>query len=329
MLRLCHTFFETYSDCFFVSQIETQQITIMSGAARAAQLHYWSLTRKRIGTRFLGLDHAGNVLLYPSYRSTWFGGWVPVTMSFQTNRPQTMLMEDGYPMHHKSSLKLQQTVQARQQEREKLRMQRIEAKIKRGMQQSQSSSAAGGSLGQEDVVEEEDDIAFIQRVARDCSEPTFVKRFLRVNRLLTKAYMTVYYSLWAFGVYVAFRCYKSFKAWLNPPARNGLENLEQKLMYYPNCIRDLLDEYLLSTAPVQYVLEALNDNLFAPAKDALSPQLARFRIGWASHHERERQRQADHEAWENEMEVRTSQRRVWWERSMISLLLAIIFICFL
>jgi hypothetical protein len=296
----------------------------MSGAARAAQLHYWSLTRKRIGTRFLGLDHAGNVLLYPSYRSTWFGGWVPVTMSFQTNRPRTMLMEDGYPMHHKSSVKLQQTVQVRQQEREKARMERIEAKIKRGMQQ-QSAKDAGAA----DEDEVEDDIAFIQRVARDCSEPTFVKRFLRVNRLATNLYMSLYYSLWACGFYIGLRCYRAFKAWLNPPARTGLENLEQKLMYYPTCISGLIDEYFLSTAPVQYILELICEHLWTPAKDSISPQLARFQIRWASQHERERQRQLDQEVWKQEREVLISQRRVWWERSMISLLLAIIFICFL
>lgn len=322
----------------------------MSAASQAAQLHYWSLTKKKIGTKFLGLDRAGNVLLFPAYRTSWFGGWFPVTLAYENLRKGTLFLEDGHPMHHKSSKKLQYLVLAKQKEREQLVVKNLEEKIraslkeaseattteanteKAGESQTEGGSPSPSQKPKPETPEVLDEAQYLTNVLKDFSKDRFMKKYLRVNRLVTWTYLFVYWSLWAAAGYVTLCAYWAFKGWLNPPARRGLNNIETKLLYYPNCLIELFDEYLL--APIEgtelgrQLIDCVKERV-AAAKDSISPYFASWEIRWAKHHEKQLK------AKEHEMELlklareRDEQRKLWWERSLISLLLAIITICFM
>jgi len=301
-----------------------------SGAAQAARLHYWSLTRKRIGSRFLGLDQAGNVLFYPSYRRSAPGGWFPVTLAFQTNRPQTMLMEDGYPMHYRSTQKLQAMFLQRTRERAVLKAEAMKEQIKRELSpQDEAGETSAAASPTSAGMEEEDDITVMQAFLKDCSSPSFLRQHLRVNRLTTALYHALYYGLWLCGGAFALSVYRRFKAWLNPPARNGLENLEAKLMYYPDIVYDALDTYILQTEPFQAAQDWFQETCLLPVKGEVSRVLEPYAVKWAVRH-RKAQKAVEDETLRNaEAAEQAAARKVWWQRSMISLLLAIIFVCLL
>eukprot|EP00758_Cryptobia_borreli_P009034 Tbor_TRINITY_DN5441_c4_g2::TRINITY_DN5441_c4_g2_i1::g.25455::m.25455 len=56
---------------------------------------------------------------------------------------------------------------------------------------------------------------------------------LRLNRLVTWSYKTIYYSLILSGGLMLLILYHRFKYWLNPAARQGLDNIERQALVYP------------------------------------------------------------------------------------------------
>lgn len=71
------------------------------------------------------------------------------------------------------------------------------------------------------------------------------KHLFRLNRFVTWAYKGVYYASWAlFGVFMVV-LYTRFKWWLNPPARQGLERIEDDWLWYPaGAVFWLLDTFV-------------------------------------------------------------------------------------
>ena len=59
------------------------------------------------------------------------------------------------------------------------------------------------------------------------------KHLFRLNRFVTWTYKAVYYLVWAALGVMGVVAYTRFKYWLNPPARQGLEKIEEEWLKYP------------------------------------------------------------------------------------------------
>lgn len=215
--------------------------------------HFWGLTRYRILPMFLGLDYAGNVIFFPSYRTQRFGGWTAVTLGAPGSGSGNLLtsdmsgvnvLEDGYPMHYKASKKLQAYVL---EEKKKWTAQKEKEAKKRAEEAAARQEGGGGGEkegGTPSVGTPADAAAFgydSEQQFRDmlairCSNPKFYSRRLRISPLATFTYKCFYFYLWAVLVSLIVQGYLLFRAWVNPPARAGLKSIEEHVLHVPRLL---------------------------------------------------------------------------------------------
>lgn len=233
------------------------------------EAHFWSLTRYRILPRFLGLDLAGNVIFFPSYRKQTFGGWTAVTFGAPGGTPflssdmsAVNVLEDGHPLHYRASRKLQSFVaeerrrwQAKADLAKKKEAEAAAAQAKgktaeagQKMQEAAAAGAAavtnaarrqpefGAELKPEHLANYDSEQQFRDMLAIKCSQPRFSVSHLRVNRLATFCYKCFYFYLWAVLVSLIVQGYLMFRAWVNPPAREGLKNIEEHVLHFPRLL---------------------------------------------------------------------------------------------
>ncbi|CAJ1009444.1 hypothetical protein Q4I28_004758 [Leishmania naiffi] len=308
--------------------------------------HFWSLTRYRILPRFLGLDFAGNVIFFSAHRRQTFGGWTAVTLGapgstnsgfLSSDMSAVNVLEDGYPLHYKASRKLQAFVS---QERRRWQMKQAEAMAAAAKTKADSQAAAEAtkSTGEtaksgkpisieippEHAASYDGDQQFRDMLAIKCSQPRFYTSQLRISRLATITYKCIYFYLWAVLISLIVQGYLMFRAWVNPPAREGLKNIEEHVLHIPRllfsgCVYGLV--WLVRTAqpvidPVVYFLTenfpqvnwgaASAENLASRAQhlaDDAHPKAKERKL-------KEMQRQLQTEA----------ERRTWWTRVLILLL---------
>eukprot|EP00796_Vickermania_ingenoplastis_P010480 gene10480-7285_t len=199
-------------------------------AKNLMESHFWSLARYRIGTRFLGLDYAGNVIFYRAYRKQSFGGWAAVTLGapgaagiFNSDTTAANVLEDGYPMHYKASQRLQRFVMKEKSAWEKAKLAKPDA----------------GAAGKEAAFVADDydsDQRFRDVLILKCSHPKFFSQTLRLSPLTTTIYKCCYFYLWLVVIAFIFQGYLSFRNWVNPPARKGLMNLEEHALHIPRLL---------------------------------------------------------------------------------------------
>ncbi|KPI82947.1 hypothetical protein ABL78_8033 [Leptomonas seymouri] len=330
--------------------------------------HFWSLTRYRILPHFLGLDLAGNVIFYPSYRKQTFGGWTAVTLGAPGSASNAFLssdmsalnvLEDGHPLHYKASRKLQSFVA------EERRRWKIKSELEKKKQVEEATAAAKGKMAEAAHKAKESAAAdaaakesattrplqfgvelppeytpdynseqqFRDMLAIKCSQPRFYKRQLRVSRLFTFAYKCFYFYLWAVLVSLIVQGYLMFRAWVNPPARDGLKNIEGHVLHIPRllfsgCVSGLV--WLLRTA--QPVIDPVVDFL-----SAYFPQVnwgvasANNLAAKAQHladdtHPNARERKKKELLQHKQLE---EARRTWWTRVLMVLLALFAVLCVL
>lgn len=77
---------------------------------------------------------------------------------------------------------------------------------------------------------------FRDLLAIKCSHPRFFVRHLCINRLATFVYKCLYFYLWVVLLSLIVQGYLLFRSWVNPPARMGLKNLEERLLHVPRVL---------------------------------------------------------------------------------------------
>ncbi|KAG5501888.1 hypothetical protein JKF63_04158 [Porcisia hertigi] len=313
--------------------------------------HFWSLTRYRILPRFLGLDFAGNVIFFPAHRKQSFGGWTAVTLGAPGSQSSAFLssdmsavnvLEDGYPMHYKASRKLQTFVA---QERQRWQKKQSEAAAAAAKKAAESQAAAGATepakndpsfnveIPAEHVVSYGDDQQFRDLLAIKCSQPRFYTSQLRVSNLATITYKCLYFYLWAVFVSLVVQGYLMFRAWVNPPAREGLKNIEEHVLHIPRllfsgCVYGLV--WLVRTAQpvIDPVVHFLTENFPQVNWGAASAENLASRaqnLADDAHPKAKERRQR-----EMQLQLQTeAARRTWWARVLMVLLVIFSILCVL
>ncbi|CAC9496728.1 conserved hypothetical protein [Leishmania infantum JPCM5] len=317
--------------------------------------HFWSLTRYRILPRFLGLDFAGNVIFFPSHRKQGFGGWTAVTLGAPGSANSAFLssdmsgvnvLEDGYPLHYKASRKLQAFVA---QERRRWQKKQAEAMAAAAKAKADSEAAAEATtmsaetaksgqainvaIPQEHMASYDDDQQFRDMLAIKCSQPRFYTSQLRVSRLATIMYKCLYFYLWAVFVSLIVQGYLMFRAWVNPPAREGLKNIEEHVLHIPRllfsgCVYGLV--WLVRTAQpvIDPVVNFLTENFPQVNWGAASAENLASRaqhLADDAHPKAKERRQK-----EMQLKLQTeAERRTWWTRVLMVLLAVFSVLCVL
>lgn len=329
---------------------------------RVLEGHFWSLTRYRILPRFIGLDYAGNIIFYRSYRKQTIGGWTAVTLGAPGSSSSSFLssdmsavnvLEDGYPMHYKASRRLQAYVAeekkkwtAKEEKMVIARREKAEAD-KRAAAAAASGSGGGAAKGATAAAAPAPDVEitadattgydseqqFRDMLAIRCSNPRFYSHKLRVNFITTFLYKCVYFYLWAVFVSLIIQGYLMFRAWLNPPARSGLKNIEDHVLHFPKvlfagCVHSLAWLARTSGPIIDPVLAFLTE--YFPQVDwnaASAEKLASRAEGLANdaHPAATERKEA-----QRQVEVQTeAARRTWWTRVLLALLAIFSVLCVL
>lgn len=218
---------------------------------RLMETHFWSLTRYRIGFHFIGLDYAGNVILFRRYRKQSMGGWTAVTLGspgsggiFSSDTTVANVLEDGYPMHYKASQELQLFVTKEKAKWEAARTAEIEEKKRQAGATSDSSvvakkgeySSASGEVKNPSFDIYDSDQRFRDTLILKCSHPKFFRHTLQLKPTVTLIYKCCYFYLWLIGFSFVIQGYLLFRSWVNPPARQGLIHLEEHALYIPRLL---------------------------------------------------------------------------------------------
>ncbi|KAG5476155.1 hypothetical protein LSCM4_05114 [Leishmania orientalis] len=317
--------------------------------------HFWSLTRYRILPRFLGLDFAGNVIFFPAHRKQSFGGWTTVTLGapgstnsafLSSDMSAVNVLEDGYPMHYKASRKLQAFVaqERRRWQRKQAEAMAASAKCKAEGQvaanaasltadTAKDSPAINVEVPQEYVASYDDDQQFRDMLAIKCSQPRFYTSQLRISRLATISYKCLYFYLWAVLVSLIVQGYLMFRAWVNPPAREGLKNIESHVLHIPRllfsgCVYGLV--WLVRTAQpvIDPVVNLLNENFPQVNWGAASAENLASRAQHLADdaHPKAKERKQK----EMQLQLQTeAERRAWWTRVLMVLLAIFSILCVL
>ena len=213
----------------------------MSASQNAQSL--WRLTSHKLGRRFLGLDVAGNVVFYPMFNASRIGGWSAATTQMNPQEDaeyhRSNVMISGRPVHWKAVKALDKIVR-QQLERQKA------ASAAAQQQRAVGSDAQNAAKKAEEV-----DTAESSSAGRTETEtlhlnlPTGkeLRKLLRLNRLVTYAYKSLYWSIVAFVCYVALCGFARFRNWLNAPARCGLDGILLWLGTYPLAVWAFLQMY--------------------------------------------------------------------------------------
>ncbi|RNF13695.1 uncharacterized protein Tco025E_06082 [Trypanosoma conorhini] len=328
-----------------------------SGMQGVVESHFWSLTRYRIGRRFLGLDYADNVIFFPAYRKKTWGGWAAVTLgatnaSYMTNDTSAVnVLEDGYPLHLRASTKLQAFIS---QERNVWQRRREEAIARRAAALATGAAAASSARnapGTNDraaanagedaekvaAAQDYDEQHFRDAIIIKCSSPGFAQRHLRLSRLTTILYKAVYFYIWGVAISIIVQAYLLFRGWLNPPAREGLKNLESHVLHIPKLLFGLC---VSGFAWLAQQVQPLVDPLFKVLEEkfpqvnwsAASPKAIATKAHQLAGNDdaaqqlaaQEGARVAARKAAQGEAEV---ERRAWWRRAFIVLFCLFSILC--
>ncbi|RNF00868.1 hypothetical protein TraAM80_07331 [Trypanosoma rangeli] len=319
--------------------------------------HFWSLTRYRIGRRFLGLDYADNVILFPAYRKKTWGGWAAVTLgatnaSYLTNDTSAVnVLEDGYPLHLRASTKLQAFIA---EERNVWQKQREEAIARRAAAlaaEAATVSSANNDTSTNDRIannagegakrmtgtHEYDEQQFRDAIIIKCTSPGFAQRHLRLSRLATALYKTLYFYVWGVAISIIVQAYLLFRGWLNPPAREGLKNLESHVLHVPKLLFGLCVSAFAWLAHqvqplVDPILHVLEKRFPQVNWSAASPKVIATKAHQLAGNEVAAQQSASKE------EVKISARRVvqgkaeaerraWWAQAFLALFCLLCLLC--
>jgi hypothetical protein len=329
--------------------------------------HFWSLTRYRILPRFLGLDLAGNVIFFPSYRKQTFGGWTAITLGapgsagnpfLSSDMSAVNVLEDGHPLHYKASRKLQAFVaeeRRRWQAKTDLAKKKqaeaavAEAQGKHAEAVQKKEAAAAGTKVKESAAQQPlhfgvelkpEHIAnygseqqFHDMLAIKCTQPRFYTSHLRLSRVATFFYKCFYFYLWAVLVSLIVQGYLMFRAWVNQPARDGLKNIEEHVLHIPRllfsgCVSGLVWLVRAAQPVIDPVVNFLTANL---------PQV-NWRAASADNLAARAQHLADdtHPKAEERKQKELLQRlqteearRTWWTRVLMVLLALFSILCVL
>lgn len=330
--------------------------------------HFWSLTRYRILPFFLGLDLAGNVIFFPSYRKQTFGGWTAVTLGAPGTKSNAFLssdmsavnvLEDGHPLHYKASRKLQSFVaeerrrwQAKTDLAKKKQAEAAAAEAKGKMaeaaQKEQEASAAGTAakvsaaerppqfgveLPPEHIANYDSEQQFRDMLAIKCSQPRFYTSHLRVSRLATFVYKCFYFYLWAVLVSLIVQGYLMFRAWVNQPARDGLKNIEEHVLHIPRllfsgCVSGLV--WLVRTAQpvIDPIVNFLTTNFPQVNWGAASADNLAAKAQHLADDTHPKAKERKQK--ELQQQVQTEEaRRTWWTRVLMVLLALFSVLCVL
>lgn len=332
------------------------------------EAHFWSLTRYRILPRFLGLDLAGNVIFFPSYRKQMMGGWTAVTLGapgsasgafLSSDMSAVNVLEDGHPIHYKASRKLQAFVQEErrhwQAKTDAAKKKQAEAaaaeakgKMAEAAQKDGEAAAAGAAaketianrppafgaeLKTEHIADYDSEQQFRDMLAIKCSQPRFYTSHLRVSRLTTFLYKCFYFYLWAVFVSLIVQGYLMFRAWVNQPARDGLKNIEEHVLHIPRllfsgCVSGLV--WLVRKA--QPVLDPIVDFLTENFPQVNWGAASADRLAARAQHLADDTHPKAEERRQREMrqQLQTEEaRRTWWTRVLIVLLAFFSVLCVL
>lgn len=331
--------------------------------------HFWSLTRYRILPRCLGLDFAGNIIFFSAYRKQSFGGWTAVTLGapgsansafLSSDMSAVNVLEDGYPMHYKASRKLQSFVaeerrrwQAKSEAAKKKQAEAVAAAAKGTADTATAADAtkpaAEGTnpadaaakpaqainveIPQEHVASYDSDQQFRDMLAIKCSQPRFYTSQLRVSRLATLVYKCFYFYLWAVFISLIVQGYLMFRAWVNPPAREGLKNIEEHVLHVPRllfsgCMYGVA--WLVRSAQpvidpvVNFLTEVFPQVNWGAASAENLANRAKHLADDAHPKAKERKQQ------QIQLQVQTEEeRRTWWTRVLMVLLAIFSVLCVL
>lgn len=307
--------------------------------------HFWSLTRYRIGPRFLGLDSAGNILFYPNYRKESFGGWRAITLGspnenfLSSDTGGTNVLEDGHPMHYKACRKLQVVIDKEKKKwtaaQEAKRQKKLKEDAERAVREAAGGEAAkakeeSAAKAQrpnirevlEEHLYEEEEQRFRDVLAIKLSHPQFYTKHMRISSLMTFLYKCFYYYLWAVLVSLFVQAYLMFRSWLHAPAREGLKNIEEHVLHVPRLLFALVVYGIASLARAS---KPVLDPVFNAIAEYF-PGIKQYNPDWvatrattlADHtHPKVKERDAQLKVQQGKIE---QQRRQWWTRALLLLL---------
>lgn len=330
------------------------------GMQSILESHFWGLTRYRIGPRLFGLDFAGNVIFYPAYRKQSLGGWTAVTLGapgtpssafLSSDTSSVNVLEDGHPLHYKASKRLQAFVAEERRiwlEKAKLEAKKKEAAAAAAAAAAASSAKAGSDpaaapkteganmrveIPSEQLRNYDSDQHFRDLLAIKCSQPRFYSSRLRISRLSTFLYKFFYFYLWAVFVSLIVQGYLMFRAWVNPPAREGLKNIEETVLHLPRllfagCVYGVAWLVRSAEPVIDPIVNFLNDNF--PQVDwraASAERLASKATNLADDtHPSAKERRVKEIKMQQQTEL---DRRTWWTRVLMVLLALFSILCVL
>ncbi|KEG07873.1 hypothetical protein DQ04_08591030 [Trypanosoma grayi] len=343
-----------------------------SGVQGIVEGHFWSLTRYRIGRRFVGLDYADNVIFFPAYRKRTWGGWAAVTLGaantgyFTSDTSAVNVLEDGYPLHWRASSKLQaflaEEKKVWQAKKEQQLVQRTAAKViasDAGAATAATSSAASGGNGgdaagngdggnggssnaEQEAHKYENEHNFRDALTIKCTSPGFAQRHLRLSRLTTLVYKAMYFYLWGVAISIILQAYLLFRGWLNPPARQGLKNIEAHVLHIPKLIFAFgvtgVAWVVRKVQPiVEPLLQVLEKKFPHVNWSAASPEVIASRVHQLAGNDESAQqaaamaeaRSAAAAAQKKLQKAPGDEHRVWWMRALMMLLCLFSLLCVL
>ena len=192
-----------------------------------------------------------------------------------------------------------QDFERRQEAAMKLIAKRLEAMEAELGNQTESSASATAANEEPIFLESED--AFLEALAQELTQPSFLKKHLRVHGVMVRGLFHVLYaSAWGFLLLLLWEGYELFKRWASLPVRESLENIEHKLRYYPRQLRWLASE-VMGLHEVRQAQEVLSDSVQSIVTQAstLVPSARRA----------EEQRQADEARLAKQLEEQEIRKR--------------------
>ncbi|KAF8300887.1 hypothetical protein TcYC6_0058560 [Trypanosoma cruzi] len=314
--------------------------------------HFWSLTRYRIGRRFLGLDYADNVILFPAYRKKTWGGWAAVTLgatnaSYLTSDTSSAnVLEDGYPLHWRASTKLQAFIAEERKDwnkrKEEVVARRAAAIVAEGEAASSTPSGTSRNNGAannagEKGAHEYDEQHFRDAITIKCTSPGFSQRHLRLRPLTTILYKAMYFYIWGIVISVIVQAYLLFRGWLNPPAREGLKDIENHVLHIPKLVFSLCVSgfawLLQKTQPlVDPLLHFLEEKFPRVNWSVASPKVIATKAHQLAGNEEAAQQLAAMEAervaaGRAARQQADAERRTWWKRAFLALFCLFSILC--
>lgn len=273
-------------------------IALMSAkqAVVSNRRNIWRLARYKIGPRMFGLDRAGNLIFFRSFGKNSFLGWTGVVdgdSKFALTRP----------MHWKAAT-LRESLQAMPAE-------------------------AVASLAKESAEDEFDTKVSPQRTV-DATVMEIVAlndKRLRIMPFVSRVYKLFYLSCWFAVVFVFSVQYSRFRQWLNPPARAGVEDIENKIMAVPRLVVESVTTFFATTTSpaVQSAVTDAVTPVVAPVVEAVKEQgaAAARKLGFRPEAEIQAERRAAEARIQMLNEQDDEEKSTWRRNALIGALLSV------